>query len=142
MSKQKNVGINILLGIFLAAALITIVIFGIRTFMPPPEYPAADKCVPGDESGCQIAWAEHDLAMKEYNNKVFYAYVIPGLIIALVGMFMPALMFQIVGIVAGVGLLIAGIMNNFHNSVAVFVTATVIFILIAVFGYIKFGKKK
>jgi multisubunit Na+/H+ antiporter MnhE subunit len=80
---------------------------------------------------------EYDIASEAYGNSIFYMFVVAGLILAVAGLFITNLSFQIVGLGAGVGLIIEGIARNLNNRIMAFVAALLVFIILSYFVWRK-----
>ena len=141
--KKKN-PMQITMGIALAIILFALVNLGVYTFYPSPNYD--DFCDeiarPSpleelDNSEIDPCYAEYDTARENYNNNVFYVYVILGLALAIAGLFIIYLPFQIVGIGTGTALIIEGITKNLENKIPAFIAGVAAFGILAYFVWKK-----
>ena len=155
---MTSTGMKIFLGIALAVILFGLFNLGVATFYPSPDYDdycgkispiqklewTEQECV--DEGGvwedqycnfykdCQD---EYQITKDSYNNKIFYFFVIAGLILAVLGLFITYLPFQIVGIGTGTGLIIEGILRNLQDKIPAFIAGTLVFIVLSYFVWRK-----
>ena len=144
--KKKN-GMQITMGIALALILLGLVNLGVYTFYPSPDYDnycdEIIRAVPLEESRNKSESADlscyndYDKARENYNNQVFYVYVIIGLILAVVGLFITYLPFQIVGIGTGTALIIEGILRNLENKIPAFIAGVITFGILSYFVWKK-----
>ena len=136
---MAKTGMKIFLGIALALILFGLFNLGVYTFYDSPEYNdycgdvkqvtpdmrdlTEQECI--DEGGiynngyCDFyeeCRGEYDTARDDYNNIIFYIFAVSGLVLALLGIFIPLLAFQIVGIGTGTGLILEGILRNLNNN--------------------------
>ncbi len=144
--KKKN-GMQITMGIALALILLGLVNLGVYTFYPSPSYD--DYCdeisrpVPLEEAKNDSetidlsCYDDYDKARDHYDNQIFYVYVILGLILAVAGLFIVYLPFQIVGIGAGTALIIEGILRNLENKIPAFIAGVVVFGILSYFVWKK-----
>ena len=132
----------------IAAALIALVVVGINTFYPAPEYPscseqlgpAPDKDGPGYEDWWQecreiLEAYEHDLAVHARN--VFLIALPLGLVFAVVGAFIQRRM-GILGaslIVGGMGTMIFALTPNKLDDIPKFIGIAVILVVLIFGGY-------
>ncbi len=139
--KKKN-PMQITMGIALAIILFALVNLGVYTFYPSPSYDnfcdefARASPLDGDLE-IDPCYAEYDTARENYNNNVFYVYVILGLALAIAGLFIIYLPFQIVGIGTGTALIIEGIMRNLENKIPAFIAGVIAFAILAYFVWKK-----
>ena len=146
---KKNIGMQITTGIALALILFGLFNLGVYTFYPDPDY--SDFCdnyrIPRDiknetemiidEIKYEECGQDYDDARDAYNNKIFYVFVIAGLILAVVGLFITYLPFQIVGIGTGTALIIEGIVRNIENKIPAFIAGVIVFGILAYFVWKK-----
>ena len=147
MIMKKRNPMKIPMGIALALILFGLVNLGVYTFYPSPNYD--DYCedsarsspleepVNGSEKQDLSCYTDYDEARENYNNQIFYVYVILGLILAVAGLFILYLPFQIVGIGTGTALIIEGIMKNLENKIPAFIAGVVAFAILAYFVWKK-----
>ena len=158
--KIESTGMKIFLGIALGLIFFGLFNLGVATFYDSPDY--SDYCdgnrgVPGkidwteqeclDEGGilqngycdfyaeCQ---GEYGLANDRYDNTIFYIFVIAGVLLAVAGLFIVSLPFQIVGIGAGTAMVIEGILRNLQDKIPAFVAGVVAFVILSYFVWRKF----
>ena len=141
---KKRLGIQITMGIALAIILLGIVNLGVYTFYPSPSYD--DYCeeirkpveledpLEDLEDNC---YDDYDVAREKYDNQIFYVYVILGLILAVTGLFLAYLPFQIVGIGTGTALIIEGVLKNLENKIPAFIAAVIAFGVLSYFVWKK-----
>ncbi len=144
---KKKKGMQITMGIALAIILFGLVNLGIYTFHPGPDYD--DYCeemrkpIPLEESRNnteeydRACYEDYDTARDDYNNKIFYVYVIIGLILTVAGLFITYLPFQIVGVGTGTALIIEGIMRNLENKIPAFIAGVIVFGILSYFVWKK-----
>jgi len=152
MAKNKqSTGMKIFLGIALAVILFALFNLGVAAFYDSPQYDdycdvVGPKTVAPDANAddgtaeiqdYETCYDEYDAAREAYNNNIFYLFVVAGLICAVGGLFITNLSFQIVGLGAGVGLIIEGIARNLNNKVMAFFAALAVFIILSYFVYRK-----
>lgn len=119
-ARGKLTGMKVFLGIALAVIFFALFNLGIATFYPY-EYGS-------------------DVSYENYQQNIFYIFVVVGLIIAVAGMFIANLAFQIVGIGAGTAMIIEGIVRNYQDKIPAFVALLLVFIILAIFVWRKFRK--
>jgi hypothetical protein len=150
-NKKRSNGMKIFLGIALAIIFFGLFNLGVSTFYPGPEYSDycydfgspkfIDNCTQID--GCNnIAYYEdcnnqYNEARDDYNNNIFYVFVIAGLVLAIVGLFIAGLSFQIVWLSSGVALIIEGIIRNLNDKIPAFIAGVIVFIILSYFVYKK-----
>lgn len=159
-SKIESTGMKIFLGVALALIFFGLFNLGVETFYDGPEYNDycdGDRGIPGKidwtEQECTTeggVWqdgfcnfysecrTEYDKARDSYSNNVFYIFVIVGLVLAVVGLFIVSLPFQIVGIGAGTALIIEGILRNLENKIPAFIAGILAFGILSYFVWRKF----
>ena len=155
MSKKKFKTMNIFIGIALAILLFGLFNLGISTLLPSPQYdnycnasiypkvspdgtyrPQTQEEIDNQDK-CNT---DFNNALKEYEQKVFYYFIIGGLLFALAGLlYIQDLTFQIVSVGAGLGLVGEAIYRNFDNKSSVFVAGLIVFLIIA---YVVYRRKK
>lgn len=144
MPKKKN--FNIFYGVVLAILLFGLFNLGVNVFYESPQYEdycdnsVVNKLVVSSELSndyYNTCSTEYQNARDEYNNKVFFIYVIVGLISAVVGLFIINNVFQITAFGAGTAFIIEGILMNLNNKVYAFVAGVIAFIVISYFIYNK-----
>ena len=118
--KSKSNGMKVFLGIALAIILFALFNLGISTFY---------TCDYG--SGCNY---------DTYHQNIFYIFVVSGLILAVAGMFIASLAFQIVGIATGTAFIIQGIIMNWSNKIPAFIALCLVFVILSIFVWRKFRK--
>lgn len=133
-----NNGMKIFLGIALALIFFGLFNLGVATFYDSPEY--GDYCTnqvvgSADYQQCN---AEYDQAKASYDTNIFYIFVVSGLILAVVGLFIVSLPFQIVGLAGGTALIIEGIIRNLDNKVSAFIAGVLVFAILSYFVWRKF----
>jgi hypothetical protein len=136
---SKSNGMKIFLGIALSLIFFGLFNLGVATFYDSPEY--LDFCdssltIGGEEY--QQCNTEYEQARDIYENNIFYIFVISGLILAVVGLFITSLPFQIVGLAGGTSLIIEGIMRNLDNKVSAFIAGVLVFGILSYFVWRKF----
>lgn len=88
--------INFIIGAAITLILSTLLVLGLKVFIPPPEYPKYsldyERCATGDQSCYDREQQEYrkkqnayDEAFKEHSGKIFIAANISGLVILLIG---------------------------------------------------------
>ncbi len=133
------------MGIALALILFGLVNLGVYTFYPSPSYddfcdeiarasPLEALDLSEKDLTCNNEYSE---ARENYNNNVFYVYVILGLALAVAGLFIIYLPFQITGIGTGTALIIEGIMKNLENKIPAFIAGVIAFAILAYFVWKK-----
>lgn len=159
-SGSSSVGMKIFLGISLALIFFGLFNLGVATFYDSPEYndycdrdvgiPRVDQwteqqCL--DEGGiwqngyCDLyseCQAEYDIAKDKYDSTIFYIFVIAGVILAVAGLFIISLPFQIIGIGAGTAMIIEGILRNLQDKIPAFIAGVVAFVILSYFVWRKF----
>lgn len=105
---------------------------GISTF---PKESQCDLKLSGKQ--CYDVYNE---AQQKYDNTLFYIFIIPGLIIAVAGLFVISLPFQLTTIGAGVALIIEGIVRNLENKIPAFIAGVIVFGILCYFVWRKFSK--
>lgn len=136
-----NNGMKIFLGIALALIFFGLFNLGVATFYDSPEY--GDYCTTtesmnvgsADYLQCNNAY---DQARASYDTNIFYIFVVSGLILAVVGLFIVSLPFQIVGLAGGTALIIEGIIRNLDNKVSAFIAGVLVFGILSYFVWRKF----
>ena len=130
------------MGIALALILFGLVNLGVYTFYPSPSY--EDFCDEvrkpvslEDDLEIDTCYAEYNIARDKYSNNVFYVYVILGLALAVAGLFIVYLPFQIVGIGTGTGLILEGVVRNLENKIPAFIAGVVAFGILSYFVWKK-----
>lgn len=146
------------MGIALALILFGLINLGVYAFYPSPEYNdycdrdsysqkvewTEQECI--DEGGIWLNMGcdfysecgdEYDEARDVYNNRIFYVFVIAGLILSIGGLFITYLPFQIVGIGTGTALIIEGIVKNLENKIPAFIAGTIVFGILSYFVWKK-----
>jgi len=73
---------------------------------------------------------EYEEEEKAYNQVRFYVFVSIGLVLALIGLFVTIPLVQYISLLSGLILIGEGIVFNFQNKIAVFITLIVVLILI------------
>jgi len=140
MAKPKSNGMKIFLGIALAIILFGIVNLGVATFYEGPQY--EDYCISYntpvtpekiDSGYYETCSDEYRAAQDEYDNTIFYVFVSLGLILAVVGLIILNLSFQIVGIGSGVALILEGILRNLNNKIPAFIAGVIVFLILSYF---------
>lgn len=151
--RNRLIGMKIFLGISLAIILFSLFNLGVATFYEKPDYddycgeitgrpPIIYKEDTNDTAMQELDLTcrnEYNLAREKYENNIFYVFVIAGLILAVSGLFITNLSFQIVGLGAGVGLIIEGIIRNLNNKIPAFIAGILVF---AIFSYFVWRKVK
>jgi len=155
---MAKTGLQITTGIALALILFGLFNLGVYAFYPSPEYNdycdrnsypqkiewTEQECI--DEGGvwermsCDFyseCGEEYDTDRDAYNNRIFYVFVIAGLLLAVGGLFITYLPFQIVGLGTGTGLIIEGILRNLNNKIPAFIAGVIVFGLLAYFVWKK-----
>lgn len=144
---KNRKGMQITMGIALALILLGLVNLGVYTFYPGPEY--GDYCdeiskpIPLEESRNNSkttdlsCYDDYDKARDDYDNQIFYVYVIIGLILTVMGLFIIYLPFQIVGVGAGTALIIEGILRNLENKIPAFIAGMIVFGILSYFVWKK-----
>ncbi len=139
-------GMKIFLGIALAIILFGVFNLGVSTFYPSPDYEDfCDRIPPTIElqNDTQIkdvtfqCQNEYETAKDNYNNIIFYVFVIAGLLFAVSGLFITNLSFQIVGLVSGTALIIEGILRNLENKIPAFIAGVFVFGILSYFVWRK-----
>jgi hypothetical protein len=144
MAKKKT-GLQVTTGIALALTLFALFNLGVHTFYPSPEYNdycSYDVYRPGEENNktaqdYQACDNAYDIDKEAYNNRIFYVFVIAGLLFAITGLFITYLPFQIVGIGAGSALIIEGIIRNLENKIPAFIAGVLVFLILSYFVWKK-----
>jgi hypothetical protein len=77
-------------------------------------------------------------ARDSYNNHIFYVFVIAGLILVVLGLFISNTIFQIVGLGSGVALIIEGIARNLNEKIPAFIAGVLVFGILCFFAWKKF----
>ena len=144
---KKRKGMQITMGIALALILLGLVNLGVYTFHPSPSYDdyceglrkplsledSKNNTEPNDLS----CYDDYDKAREDYDNQIFYVYVIIGLILTVTGLFIVYLPFQIVGVGAGTALIIEGILRNLENKIPAFIAGVIVFGILSYFVWKK-----
>lgn len=86
----------------------------------------------------EVCYDGYNEAQQKYDNTLFYIFIIPGLIIAVVGLFIVSLPFQLTTIGAGIALIIEGIVRNLENKVPAFIAGVLVFAILSYFVWRKF----
>lgn len=87
---------------------------------------------------CNTAYNDANI---KYTNTTFYIYLIVGLVIALIGLFVANIMFQIMGVGAGSALLIEAVMKNWQNNkVMAFIAGLLVLGILVYVAWKKFGR--
>lgn len=94
------------------------------------------QCVttPCPQGYCDVDFTcreDYDTARDSYNNIIFYVFVIAGLGLAVSGMFLTTVTFQIVGLGAGIGLIGEGILRNLNEKIPAFIAGVVAFSILS-----------
>ena len=118
--RTKSTGMKVFLGIILAVIFFALFNLGVSTFY---------EC--NYASGCNY---------EQYHQNIFYIFVVAGLILAVAGMFIANLSFQILGVGSGTALIIEGIVRNWSDKIPAFVALLLVFIILSIFVWRKFRK--
>ena len=86
----------------------------------------------------KVCYDVYNEAQQKYDNTLFYIFIIPGLIIAIVGLFIVSLPFQLTTLGAGVALIIEGIIRNLENKIPAFIVGVIVFAILSIFVWRKF----
>lgn len=81
-------------------------------------------------------------ANKHYNDVRFYTFAGSGVILALIGLFITFPLIQFTGIISSLVLLGEGIIFNFSNKIAVFITLIIVLIIVGVGAFIVLKRNK
>ncbi len=134
----------VLISIILTVVLVSIVNVGTSIFLERPNY--EDYCV-DDGTICDFRDDEipkpcirdcdtdaFNDADKDYNQIRFYIFAGLGFILMLSGLFIPELMVKIIGLSAGGIMVTQGIVFNFSNKIAVFISLITILLILGFFA--------
>jgi magnesium-transporting ATPase (P-type) len=119
-SRTKSTGMKVFLGIVLAVIFFALFNLGISTFYPYDYSAGMDYAT--------------------YHQTIFYIFVIAGLFLAVAGMFISNIAFQIWGIGSGTAMIIEGIVRNWSDRIPAFVALFLVFIILSIFVWRKFRK--
>ena len=144
--KKKN-NLQVTMGIALALILFGLVNLGVYTFYPSQEYSnyceKINKPVqlenPRNNSleNESICYENYNNAKENYDNQIFYIYLLLGLVLTIGGLFIIYLPFQIVGIGTGTILIIEGIIKNLEKRIPAFIAGVIVFGILAYFVWKK-----
>jgi len=122
--KQKGQGLQVFVAIILAILLVFIVNLGISMFYPYPSY----------DSG---------VSTDTYYFTVFWILVGLGAILSIAGLLISGLLFNIIGLAAGGFLVLQGAWTVYSsNKVPAFIALVFVFVILAIFSYQKWLRKK
>lgn len=138
LTKSKNLALTILMSIIITGLIVGFVNIGINLFLDKPQYD--DYCYPGEkpnpetgETSEVIDYREcgdsYDNLRSSYTRTVFFILSIIGLILILVGIFIPNLAIQIIGMSSGGVLAIQGIIQNRANQLEIFIALGILIVL-------------
>lgn len=168
---KKIKGMQIFLGIGLAVILFALIHLGIGAFYPEPEYEdycgirtykAIETEYECNQTGgrwmeitgvedptrngyCDLDYycrQEYDSAQNDYNNSVFYVFVIIGLGLSILGFLIKKSPFDITSLATGMAVITEGIFRNYDEKMSSFVVGTIAFIILVYFVYKRFGEKR
>lgn len=153
----------VLVSLILIAVLVAVVNVGMSLFYDSPDYNKYCPTIPSTQEECEsqgYTWhlgitnceeskgcinsggycdtfkcnIEYDKAIENYNQIKFYIFAGLGLILMLLGLFIPEIITKVVGLSTGGILTIQGIVMNFQNKWAVFISLIIILIIFGVLG--------
>ena len=141
MARGSEITLTIFATLILTVLLIATVNFGTSIVLERPEY--RDFCedelfkVPEDrgeldQQELQICNQEFSEADAEYNQIRFYIFAGIGLVLVLLGLFVPVSFITWTGLLSGLVLLTEGIVFNIENKIAVTITLIIILVLIGI----------
>lgn len=146
---SSNRVVTILISIILAIVLVSIANVGMTLFFNEPRYD--DFCTNSDGTPLNRTetkpffdpdaapitcdQAAYDAALKSFNQYRFYIFGGIGLVLVLLGLFIPVSLIQWSLIPSGGVLIAQAIVMNFANKLAVFISLIVILLIIAFGAY-------
>jgi len=112
------------------------------TWTPQPVQCIKAPCPQGYCDFYQKCNQAYQDAQKPYNQNKFYIFAGLGFILLLVGLFISENLVQITGLATGAILVFEGIVQNFQNKLAVFISLILILIIFGVLAYRVIKRKK
>lgn len=94
-----------------------------------PVYEYDDKGCTKDLKECNYCQKNFENDIKSYNRQVFFIFAAIGFILIVVGLFLGALLLQLVTLPSGAVLVIEAAMRNFDDKLLVIITFTILIIL-------------
>jgi hypothetical protein len=132
----------VIVSIILTIILVSMVNVGMSLFYKEPNY--SDFCnssiykpypvepTPAEILAQEQCNAEYNSAMSDYNQIKFYIFAGLGFLLMIFGLFVPEIITKVVGLSAGGILVTQGIVYNFQNKWAVFITLFFVLIIVGV----------
>ena len=148
MANNSNSGLRVTMGIALALVLIGVVNLGTYAFYSSPTYdeycqphdyefePVKDSPKLAQDRAC---YDDYEQMRTKYNQNVFYIFLVTGLLLSVVGLFITNISFQITGVGSGTILIMEGIMRNLQDKIPAFVAG---FLVFAILAYVVWRKVK
>jgi hypothetical protein len=112
------------------------------TWNPQPIQCIKAPCPQGYCDYYQKCSQAYQDAQKPYNQNKFYIFAGLGFILLLLGLFISENLVQITGLATGAILVFEGIVQNFQNKLAVFISLILILIIFGVLAYRVIKRKK
>lgn len=134
----------VLISIILTVVLVAVVNVGVSIFLERPDYSDYERVCSTpmidysdnktSQDDCNTEYDQYQDAIKNYNQIRFYIFAGLGFILLLSGLFIPEIITKITGLASG-GILVAeGIVMNFENKIAVFISLIAILVIFGVLG--------
>jgi Na+-driven multidrug efflux pump len=134
----KKTGFKIFVGIALAILLFALLNLGVYAFYDSPQYEDfCSQATPDNYTQCSESYQN---AQDSYNRVIFYIYVVIGLILSVLGLFIPNITFQITSFGSGIAFIIEGIFRNLNDKIPAFIVGAIAFGIICFFFYKRFAK--
>lgn len=139
----------VLISVLLTAFLVAAVNVGVSIFLERPDY--SDYCTPdmyspdkGDINQVEIQACndEYNKSTAAFNQIRFYIFAGLGFVLLLLGLFVPELITKVTGLATGGILVVQGLVMNFQNKWAVFISLLAIIIIFGYIGIRKVGGMK
>jgi hypothetical protein len=136
--------LTLLVTIILTVVLVATVNVGMSIFLEQPNYPDCYKDVQKpypatytteEQAQIDLCNANYDTSIKHYNQTRFYILAGIGLVLVLLGLFIPLPVIRWTGLVSGLILLGESIVMNWQNKIAVFISLLIILVAIGIGGW-------
>jgi hypothetical protein len=136
MAKKKTSIMQWVFGLGLALMTIFFMFLAVDVFMPRPEY--TDYCNANEpidyNSGQPLCSLQYESGQNYYNFKIFLIFMVIGLILVIVSLFLKMTFLEVATLFSGFILMIIGMARNFDNKQQALISSVIIIGLLIFVG--------